>query len=236
MRYQSVAITAVKTVVAVCVPDCAGPQSGGKWRSEHQKVLIKGEKPILYNKSALECANGGFLIASESKPKAQAVSDDMKWQAQAELGLQVLSNAFIGMMTGYNAIDKPKPGEIGDPDYDILSPFLEVISYVNTDINRATSGNTPMESAEIGAYYTAGSFGVGLVRKLPIPAMQHPWVKALSSEFNAKDIILAVITTAARYFSDEGKAKFNDSAVRVITGIEDSKTDFSGKSVIATEP
>ena len=213
-------------IVAVCNHDCAGPQSSGTWRFEHPKVLIKGEKPILYNKSVLECANGGLLIASESQPEAQTVSDDMKWQTRAELGLQVLSNALIGVATGYGAIDD------GGADLDLSTIPLEIASYYKTDITRATSGDSPEKSAAIGAGFTAANFGLGSIYHAPgMPS----WTAHLGTEFNKQDFVWAIGISAIGYGSDKGEQALDTSTTKVIDLIKISQVDFSGKSVVATD-
>lgn len=217
---------AIGGIIVACNHDCAGPQSGGKWRSEHQKVLIKGEKPILYNKSVLECANGGFLIASESKPKAQVVSDEMKWQARGELGLQVLSNALIGVATGYGAIDD------GGADLDLSTIPLEIASYYTTDIVRANADDEPLESAAIGAGFTAANFGLGSIYHAPgMPS----WTRHLGTEFSKQDLVWAIFISAIGYGSDKGEQALNTSATEVIDSIEISQVDFSGRSIVATD-
>ena len=188
--------------------------------------MIKGEKPILYNKSVLECANGGFLIASESKPEAQAVSDDMKWQARAELGLQILSNALIGTYTGYEFIDR----NAADLDLDVSSIPLTIASYYHTDIAHATSNDSPETSALIGAPYTAANFILGTINRVPgMPS----WTRHLGTELSVKDVLWAITITGIGYGSDKGEEALSNSTTNIIKTIEKSQIDFSSKSVIA---
>ncbi|MFC6205569.1 hypothetical protein ACFPZK_12725 [Psychrobacter urativorans] len=222
--FAAVAITAVGTAVAVCLHDCAGPQSGGTWRSEHKKVLIKGEKPILYNKSVLACANGGLLIASESKPKAQAVSDNMKWQARGELGIQILSNALIGIFTGYMAT------KFADKDYSVF--LLEPISYVVSDIGFPEF--SPFQSAGVGVIFTALNFVFYFGRFIPgLSPTALNRISDFGTEFTKKDLGWAVLTTIGGYGADYFENELNESSKEVITTIESSQNDFSGKTIVA---
>lgn len=224
--FGAVAVTAIGTTIAVFRHDCAEPQKNGKWRSFQETVIIKGETPILYNKSVLECGNGGLLIASETHQLAQEISDSMKWKARSELGLQILSNAFIGLFTGKDAVDSTPTGV----DLDLSTIPLAISSYIDIDFFHPSF--TPEESLQRGIYYTTSNFVLGSVYNIPgMPS----WSKHLGTEVSISDLKTATMVTVIGYFSDKGEEYLSNSANNTITTIENSNTSSSSKTIITTD-
>ncbi len=215
---------AITTTVAVFSHDCASFQKSGEWTLYHNKVKIKGEKAILYNKSILTCSNMGILIASETKEIAQKVSDDMKWNTRIELGLQILSNAIIGGVTGYGVIDK------GGADLDLSTVPLSVASYIHTDFIHPEY--TWSESALVGFGYTASNFILGSSYKIP---RTPSWIKHLGTEISIEDGLVAGITTVVGAGSDYLEGKLSESADKVVENISKSSNDSSSKSIVSLD-
>lgn len=218
-------VVAVGTTVAVFAHDCAEPQSGGEWINFHDTTYIKGKQAILYNKSILECKDLGLLIASETEAQAQAVSDKMKWQARGELGLQILSNALIGVTTGYGMFDKSPQGL----DMDLSTGPLAVASYIHTDFVHPEYNWK--QSTLVGLGYTSANFGLGSVHR--IQGMPN-WSKHLGTEISLQDIGIAALTTGIGAGSDYLEGKLSDSSNSVIQELSDNVSQTSGKKIVSS--
>lgn len=151
-------------------------------------------------------------IVFESFETVQTTADKANNYAWGEIGLQVIFNALIGAVTGYGVYDK------ADKDLDISTVPLTIASYYETDFVRATSDDTPFDSAVIGAQYTIANFALGSV---------HPF---LGTEPKLEDVAWADFITYIGYKSDTAESKLVDMAKKTIKEVAKKP---SGKSVVA---
>lgn len=187
----ALAVVAIGTTVAVCMHDCSDPLKGGEWVMSHATVRIGGKNALLYNRSLLQCSNGGVLIASETEAAAQSISDSMKWNARGEVAVQILSNALIGVIVGRGVKDP-------DGDWDLAAPFLAVGTYYYTDFEHAKDF-TPEQSLQASLVGSAAGFGIGYIHRIPgLGFMKH-----FGTEISAVDLLTAGATLAIGYGADK---------------------------------
>lgn len=221
----ALAVVAIGTTIAVFAHDCADPQSSGNWINFHQTTFIKGKEAILYNKSVLECKDLGLLIASETEAQAQAVSDEMKWQARGELGLQILSNSLIGFVTGYGMFDRTPQGL----DMDLSTGPLAVASYIHTDFVHPEY--SWQQSTLAGLGYTSANFGLGSVHRIN---RMPDWSKNLGTEISLQDLGVAALTTGIGAGSDYLEGELANSSNSVVQELSSSVSDTSGKKIVSS--
>lgn len=219
----AVVVVAIGTTVAVCLHDCSEPLKAGEWVMFRTTVRIGGKNALLYNHSLLKCNNGGVLIASETEAAAQAVSDAMKWNARAEVAVQILSNAVVGFIVGVGVKDS-------DGDYDLAAPFLAVGAYYYTDFEQARNKDfTPEKSFLVSLSASALGYGIGYMDRIP----GMGFMKWFGTELGPVDVATTLLSLGVGYGGDkleEYLAKRNDEVIKGAAG-----SSGSGKSIVGAE-
>lgn len=138
-----------------------------------------------------------------------------------EIGLQVISNALIGFITGRELKD-------GD-DWDWLTIITTPLGYAHVDFGH------PEFSPEKSALYGAGWASINFILGAPglpsaLRSLGTEFDKSLGTEFDKKDFAWATSTVLIGYISDFGEGYLANSANELLGN---SKKFCSGKTVIA---
>lgn len=152
-------------------------------------------------------------IVFESFETVQTTADKANNYVWGEIGLQVISNALIGFITGRELKD-------GD-DWDWLTIITTPLGYAHVDFGHPEFN--PKKSALYGAGWASINFIVGAPW---LPSVVRNW----GTEFNKKDFAWASGTVLIGYISDLGEEYLANSANELL---ENSKKFCSGKTVIA---
>lgn len=219
----ALAVVAIGTTVAMCLHDCSDPLKSGHWIAFRSTVLIGGKNALLYNRSQLLCGNGGVLMASESQAAAQAISDAMKWSARAEVAVQILSNALIGIIVGRGVKDP-------NGDLDLASPFLAVGSYIYTDFEHPNDFS-PEQSLAVSLSSTALGYGIGYSSRIPGLGFMRNFGTELGQFSDVATTAGMVITG---YAADKLEQYLANHNTRVIEEAMAAAT-ASGKTIIGAE-
>lgn len=218
----ALAVVAIGTTVAVCMHDCSDPLRNGKWVRFHATVLIRDRNALLYNRSQLNCGNGGILIASETQAAAQAISDAMKWSARTEVAVQILSNALIGVIVGRGFKDR-------NGDLDLASPFLAVGAYYYTDFVHPNDF-TPEQSLIVSLSSQGVSYGMGYSSRIP----WLRFMKNFGTELGqTSDVLTTVGMIVTGYVADKVEQQLANHNNEVINAA--ATVAATGKTIIGAE-